>query len=649
MRNLAMKFCSLLGLTLLVGCGGGGGTVGAACVDDRDCSSGEFCNADFVCEARPALDAGADSTVADTGAVDSATTDTGTGDSAVTDGGGDASAVCGDGVVGGTEECDDGNTSEDDTCLNDCQRACGDGVVNAVEACDTAIAAGDTGACPTSCDDGDACTTDSLSGDTCTATCDHGAITAFVGGDMCCPAGATSVDDSDCAAACGNGVLEAGEACDTTIAAGTAGACPTLASCDDMDSCTTDSVSGDGTCAAACAHTDITAFIAGDMCCPPGGTRATDSDCAGTCGDGVVSGTERCDTAIASGVGSCPTMPSCNDGDFCTVDQLRGGGTCNARCTNTAITTPMNGDMCCPSGANQTTDSDCAPVCANNVVEMGETCDDGNTMPGDGCDGSCQLEGGPPPTAFRLRDLDLRDPHIYVQIPFSGCNDLTDTDLTVFGMAVDSINTQLQNAIQLDGNMDGLLDLSLVVVFRPLDQAAAGGSLDFYSAACSAPMSSTACSPGGDVPDTATYTNQTTGTCLDIAPGSTRPYTPRVSTPAGPCFVTAPLTIAISLGGGVTVPLERAQIAASYVGAPATGLSNGLLRGFLTEATADATLLPASLPVIGGDPLSSILAGGTGSCTRRDDRDDLDGDGTPDGWWFYLNFPASEVPWSETP
>ncbi|HVR00707.1 MAG TPA: DUF4215 domain-containing protein, partial [Polyangia bacterium] len=32
------------------------------------------------------------------------------------------------------------------------------------------------------------------------------------------------------------------------------------------------------------------------------------------------------------------------------------------------------------------------PVCGNGKLEMGEACDDGNTSPGDGCSGICQLE-----------------------------------------------------------------------------------------------------------------------------------------------------------------------------------------------------------------------------------------------------------------
>ena len=40
------------------------------------------------------------------------------------------------------------------------------------------------------------------------------------------------------------------------------------------------------------------------------------------------------------------------------------------------------------------------PVCGNNSVEAGETCDDGNTISNDGCSATCQLEPKPkPPTA----------------------------------------------------------------------------------------------------------------------------------------------------------------------------------------------------------------------------------------------------------
>ena len=48
--------------------------------------------------------------------------------------------VCGDGHVGGNEECDDGNSTSGDGCSSDCKTehicCCGDGIVNAGEECD---------------------------------------------------------------------------------------------------------------------------------------------------------------------------------------------------------------------------------------------------------------------------------------------------------------------------------------------------------------------------------------------------------------------------------------------------------------------------------------------------------------------------------
>ena len=46
-----------------------------------------------------------------------------------------------------------------------------------------------------------------------------------------------------------------------------------------------------------------------------------------------------------------------------------------------------------PSGCGDACDSpDLGPVCGNGIVEEGETCDDGNSRPGDGCSGLCRQE-----------------------------------------------------------------------------------------------------------------------------------------------------------------------------------------------------------------------------------------------------------------
>ncbi|MDC0716288.1 DUF4215 domain-containing protein [Nannocystis bainbridge] len=59
--------------------------------------------------------------------------------------------VCGDGVVAGDEQCDDGNDDELDACKSDCTpTTCGDGVLQAGEACDDGND-DDTDACVGAC------------------------------------------------------------------------------------------------------------------------------------------------------------------------------------------------------------------------------------------------------------------------------------------------------------------------------------------------------------------------------------------------------------------------------------------------------------------------------------------------------------------
>jgi hypothetical protein len=124
--------------------------------------------------------------------------------------------VCksGDGCCPG--ECTGRNDS-------DCSASCGDGVVQASsgETCEP----GSTQPCKSSdteCSDGNACTSDTLIGSAqnCNAACVSTPITAAQSGDGCCPAGANTNTDHDCAAKCGNGIREAGEACDGGVGCG---------------------------------------------------------------------------------------------------------------------------------------------------------------------------------------------------------------------------------------------------------------------------------------------------------------------------------------------------------------------------------------------------------------------------------------------
>jgi hypothetical protein len=265
------------------------------------------------------------------------------------------------------------NATNDD----DCSPTCGNGVLEANEKCDTKIPAGQSGACPVSCDDAVACTMDSLlNAGTCDAVCSYTPVTGCSGktSDACCPSGCNAVTDVDCSASCGNGVLEPGEKCDTKIPAGQAGACP--AGCDDGKPCTFDQLLNGGTCDAVCAHKPVTAcsVLASDGCCPGGCDATTDADCKPVCGNGVLEPGEACDTKIPSGTGACPTAcPS----KPCYTATLGNQGTCQAKCTYSSITncSGKTSDGCCPANCNAVTDADCKPVCGNGVLEPGETCD----------------------------------------------------------------------------------------------------------------------------------------------------------------------------------------------------------------------------------------------------------------------------------
>ncbi len=236
-------------------------------------------------------------------------------------------------------------------------------------------------------------------------------------------------------------------------------------------------------------------------------------------------------------------------------------------------------------------------------------------------------------TAFRYTDLDLRDPHIFVA-SFIGCSDVTDSS-----PVGSSLNAQIQTQIQTDGDGDGFLDLSSLVEFLPLNQGAATNLIDSGSAQCTAPMATTSCgpiTPNGIAGDAVLLS---AGQCLAPIAGTVRPYTPAITSPSGPCFTSPAADVQLTLGG-IPVTLRDAQFAATFVGNPATSLTNGLLRGFLTETDANNTPLPPSFPIVGGQPLSRILPGGQGSCPAHSDVDIHNG---VRGWWFYLNFPAVQV------
>lgn len=239
--------------------------------------------------------------------------------------------------------------------------------------------------------------------------------------------------------------------------------------------------------------------------------------------------------------------------------------------------------------------------------------------------------GEPPPggiDAFRFITMEIRDPHFFDTLL---CSDIT-------GM----VNAQFADALGQDSpdSPDGLLDLSLNLVFRPASQDdGAVGDMDFANADCTAPVETTTCSlREGTALYPSSFVNTAVGTCHEADPTHLGGYNPPPGTTTGPCFASSGTDVEIVTS--FNLPLDQAIISAQYEGPD--GLVSGTIRGFLTTANAEAITLPADLPIVGGSPISALLKGGMGTsgfCSG----DDTDGD----GWWFYVDFTAERVPWTE--
>jgi hypothetical protein len=243
----------------------------------------------------------------------------------------------------------------------------------------------------------------------------------------------------------------------------------------------------------------------------------------------------------------------------------------------------------------------------------------------------------PAPDVLRWTDLDLRDPHVFVQTTF--CNDHTPHGAPGF-----SVNDELAQSLVTDADTDGFLDRTHLTVFRPLDPDAIAGRLDEGAARCTAPVGTTYCDWTDhdlSTPVTVAYDTLTAaGDCLEPQPGTTHPgYTPTIDPPSAPCFSATLGNVTMRLLG-VSVPLHDVQVGGELVGVPPGSLANGLWMGFLDETDADAALLPTDLPLVGGQPLSSVFPGGTGNCAAHSDRDFWNGEW---GWWIYFHFVASPV------
>ena len=97
---------------------------------------------------------------------------------------------------------------------------------------------------------------------------------------------------------------------------------------------------------------------------------------------------------IICGDGFLDAGEECDDGNTVPGDGC--SGTCTLETCGDGV---VNGSEECDdmNGVNgDGCDNNCTfTACGNGIVTAPEECDDGNTVPGDGCDGSCLIEAGP--------------------------------------------------------------------------------------------------------------------------------------------------------------------------------------------------------------------------------------------------------------
>lgn len=295
--------------------------------------------------------------------------------------------VCGDGVVQGSEQCDDANQTNDDRCTNVCRmNDCGDGIVQnndqSHEQCDDNNRVNDDGCTnrctlpicldgivnqsSEECDDGNSTNTDA-----CTNTCKT--------------------------PKCGDGVVSAGETCDE-------GQNPSPPR------------SGDG-CSAVCQ------IESGYAC------SGTPSTCS-RCGNGVIDAGETCDDHNRLDHDSCPSnclLPVCGnrrleEGEECDDGNDDVTDACPSGCKNAFCGDgwPRAGVEQCDNGGQGNNVGGCTSVCTyspkvcgDGIVQHGEECDDGddrwknnavaNYSEADSCTSACKSRT-PLPYAFCARN-----------------------------------------------------------------------------------------------------------------------------------------------------------------------------------------------------------------------------------------------------
>ncbi|HYP90526.1 MAG TPA: DUF4215 domain-containing protein, partial [Polyangiaceae bacterium] len=302
-------------------------------------------------------------------------------------------AKCGDGVVVGGEQCDDGSANANGygTCQTNCKIGlrCGDGIVTSPqEKCDNGVNQGGygSGACSPGCVIAPSCG-DGVVQAAFGETCDAGSANGTYGG---C--------GTDCRQGpyCGDGIRNGLEVCDDGANNAPYGSASCASGCVAAPKC------GDGlTNAAYGEECDDGNLASGDGCSNKCRSEAI-------CGNGVKEATEQCDDHNSQSGDGCSSLCKtefCGDGvpqaalgEQCDDHNTTSGDGCSATCKLETIcgNGTREGAEQCDDGNKVNNDgcsSNCTTErCGDGVKQTSEQCDDGNAISGDGCSKTCQFE-----------------------------------------------------------------------------------------------------------------------------------------------------------------------------------------------------------------------------------------------------------------
>jgi len=253
-----------------------------------------------------------------------------------------------------------------------------------------------------------------------------------------------------------------------------------------------------------------------------------------------------------------------------------------------------------PAPTASTTTTACR--CGNSIVEAGEQCDDGNLINTDACTNVCTL---PPTGVPHDRSRSARPPRV------RGCRSSA-APTSPTPRSPGSRSTRRSRC----RSRPTTTATACSTCRRPgLPPAQPGrrrpASWSCTSPAAPGPFANPPAGRRGAAGGRAVRQSER-GTCLSrwptrhvaagLHPGPSRRRRRRASSPRGVGHDHAER----HPGGRCTTPHR-----ATYSGNPAQTLLNGLLMGFISEADANATILPATLPLIGGKPLSIVLPAAT--------------------------------------